>query len=357
MSDVSSNLGLPYIAPSQAQKHVTHNEALRVLDGAVQIGALSATVTAPPAATEGQRWLVPAGATGSWAGQFGKVAMWQDGGWTFLSPRTGWSAWVDDEAGNRVYHGGSWQPYGVASLQDVESLGIGMTAPGGTPLAAKLNDALLTARYVAESGTGDMVLRANKQAAGDDLGLALQVNYVTRALIGMFGSNALRLAVSADGSAFKDGLSVDNASGIVAQPNLPRFKASTNFDNFAALATWTKIAINTAQYNAQGCFNAATNRFVAPVDGTYLFGATLLFKQNASTTSRMQGRFVLNGSTEIPGSFGENSGTHVSDATLLTLQTLASLTGGDSVELQGYMRVADGYFAADHTTFWGFKVG
>lgn len=30
--DSSPNLQLPYIMPSQAQKHVTHNEALRTLD-------------------------------------------------------------------------------------------------------------------------------------------------------------------------------------------------------------------------------------------------------------------------------------------------------------------------------------
>jgi len=30
---------------------------------------------------------------------------------------------------------------------------------------------------------------------------------------------------------------------------------------------------------------------------------------------------------------------------------------GDTVELQGYFRVADGYFAADHTSFWGCKIG
>ncbi len=33
------------------------------------------------------------------------------------------------------------------------------------------------------------------------------------------------------------------------------------------------------------------------------------------------------------------------------------LTAGDTVELQGYFRVADGYFAADHTSFWGCKIG
>jgi hypothetical protein len=71
----------------------------------------------------------------------------------------------------------------------------------------------------------------------------------------------------------------------------------------------------------------------------------------------MNGRLVLNGSTEIKGGKGENSATHVSLATTLTLQTLMPLAAGDSVELQGYFRVADGYFAADHTTFWGCKVG
>ncbi|NOC83528.1 hypothetical protein GS620_08920 [Ruegeria sp. HKCCD6428] len=29
----------------------------------------------------------------------------------------------------------------------------------------------------------------------------------------------------------------------------------------------------------------------------------------------------------------------------------------ESLELQGYFRAADGYFAADHTSFWGAKVG
>jgi hypothetical protein len=71
----------------------------------------------------------------------------------------------------------------------------------------------------------------------------------------------------------------------------------------------------------------------------------------------MNGRLVLNGSTEIKGGKGEISATHVSLATTLTLQTLVVLSAGDTVELQGYFRAADGYFAADHTTFWGCKIG
>ena len=91
--------------------------------------------------------------------------------------------------------------------------------------------------------------------------------------------------------------------------------------------------------------------------GAYLFSATLLFKTNGSTSSRMRGRLVLNGSTEIRGSFGENSGAHVSEATALWLQTTVAPSAGNTVELQGYFRAADGYFAADHTSFWGVKIG
>ena len=50
------------------------------------------------------------------------------------------------------------------------------------------------------------------------------------------GTN-VNLAVFADGSTFFDGLSVDNATGIVDQLRLPRFKAYTNYDNYVGVGT------------------------------------------------------------------------------------------------------------------------
>ncbi|WP_246209683.1 hypothetical protein [Pikeienuella piscinae] len=105
----------------------------------------------------------------------------------------------------------------------------------------------------------------------------------------------------------------------------PRIKAYTNYDNYVGVGTWTKVAINNTDYNDQGAFDAGNNRFVAPADGTYLFGATLLYKVNASTSARMSGRMVMNGATEIRGSRGETSGAHVSEATALWLQTMVAL--------------------------------
>jgi hypothetical protein len=131
----------------------------------------------------------------------------------------------------------------------------------------------------------------------------------------------------------------------------------TNYDNYIGVGTWAKIGLNNTDDHNQGAFDAANNHFVAPVDGTYLFGATLLYMINASVTARMRGQLVLNGMTEIGASLGKISATHVSLDTAICRQTMVPLTADDTVELQGYFRAADGYFAADHTSFWGAKIG
>ncbi len=35
--DATENLNLPYILPAQAQKHVTHNEAIKAVDAEAEI--------------------------------------------------------------------------------------------------------------------------------------------------------------------------------------------------------------------------------------------------------------------------------------------------------------------------------
>ena len=59
MSDITTHLLLPYILASQAQKHVTHNEALRLLDAMVQLSVLDRDLTSPPASpADGDRHIV-----------------------------------------------------------------------------------------------------------------------------------------------------------------------------------------------------------------------------------------------------------------------------------------------------------
>jgi hypothetical protein len=113
MSDTTTHLGLPYLMAAQAQKHVTHNEALRLLDAMVQLAVLDRTRTAPPASpADGDRHLVASGATGLWAGWDLNVAFHVDGAWIRLVPRPGWLVWVADEGAFLVWSGSSWASVG-----------------------------------------------------------------------------------------------------------------------------------------------------------------------------------------------------------------------------------------------------
>lgn len=50
---------------AQAQNHVTYNEALRILDGIVQLSVKDRDLTVPPASpADGDRYIVGSGATG-----------------------------------------------------------------------------------------------------------------------------------------------------------------------------------------------------------------------------------------------------------------------------------------------------
>lgn len=116
MSDATTHLLLPYILAAQAQKHVTHNEALRILDGLVQLSVIDRDLTAPPgSAADGDRYIVASGATGDWAGWDLNVAFWSDGAWLRLPPRIGWRTWVEDEGLLLVWTGAAWDVVGEPS--------------------------------------------------------------------------------------------------------------------------------------------------------------------------------------------------------------------------------------------------
>lgn len=111
----TAQLDLPLVMPAQAQKHVTVNEALARLDAAAQLRVMSSLVQDPPAtALDGVSYLVPEGATGSWQGRAGQIAVWSNGGWSFLAPRAGWRAWDESIAAHQMFDGTGWVPDALA---------------------------------------------------------------------------------------------------------------------------------------------------------------------------------------------------------------------------------------------------
>lgn len=84
-------------------------ENFRKLDAVSQISVISRTVAAPPASpASGNRYIIPAGATGDWNGKTNQLAVFMDAAWVYYAPRRGW---VSDVAADNTmvkFDGSNW---------------------------------------------------------------------------------------------------------------------------------------------------------------------------------------------------------------------------------------------------------
>ena len=210
MSDTTTILNLPFILPAQAQKHVTHNEALKRLDVVTQLSVKSRSLSAPPLAQDGDRYIVADAASGDWAGKEGWIAHMDSGAWQFIAPGTGWRCWVEDENTLLASDGTGWSGL---SLGIVPELGIATSADAQNPLSVAGPGSLFT------NAGSDHRLTINKAAASDTASLIFQTGYSGRAEIGLSGDDRFRVKVSGDGATFADAIEIDNSTGHVSFPN------------------------------------------------------------------------------------------------------------------------------------------
>ena len=195
--------------PSQAQKHVTHNEAIRMLDALVQLSVLDRDLTMPPASPqEGDRYIVAEGGTGEWAGREGTIAARQDGVWMFFAPRTGWVAWVRDEGLLLVFDGTGW----VATAAGAPIFGVNASADETNRLTVAAAATLLS-----HEGAGHQ-LKINKLVPEDTASLLFQTDFSGRAEMGTAGSDDFQVKVSPDGTQWIEALVIDAATGSVRLP-------------------------------------------------------------------------------------------------------------------------------------------
>ena len=132
-SQTTATLDLPLIADGQASKHVTHNEALDQLDLLVQCSVRSRTETTEPSAHDGDLYILPPGKTGgSWSAMAdGALAGLVAGAWLEFAPRTGWTAFVEDDGEAVVFEAGGWR---VLASDRVARAGDDMTGPLSLPV-------------------------------------------------------------------------------------------------------------------------------------------------------------------------------------------------------------------------------
>ncbi len=212
--DQTPVLSLPYIAPSQAQKHVTHNEALRLLDILVQLAVISRTKAAPPGTpTTGDRYIVAAGGTGDWAGHDGKIAIRETTGWAFIAPVTGLVAYVTGDATLIVHNGTGWVPVPAnltpPDLQNLSGVGVNATPDTTNRLSVSAPATLFN-----HEGAGHQI-KINKAAAGDTASLLYQTGWGGRAEMGLVGNDNFSLKVGSDSGSWTTALIIDRETGHV----------------------------------------------------------------------------------------------------------------------------------------------
>ena len=210
MPQDSPNLALPYLAPAQAQKHVTHNEALAKLDTLVQLRVEDFDATQPPAApVAGQGHALGAGPTGAWAGQDDTLAVWDGTAWIFVTPRPGWRAWGIQPQELRIWDGAGWV-LPPARTDNLDHLGVNAAGDAVNRLAVQSAAVLLS-----HEGS-DHRLKVNKAVAGDTASLLFQTGFSGRAEMGIAGDDDWSIKVSDDGTSWTEAMRFAADTGLAS---------------------------------------------------------------------------------------------------------------------------------------------
>lgn len=327
--NTTPNLMLPLIAAAQAQKHVTHNEALSVLDALVQLSVKSRSLSVPPGdPVEGDRYIVGDLASAEWAGWEGSIAVFLAGGWLRMTPSPGWRGWIDDEGIIAVWNGAGWQVQ--EAFGEPAVFGINTSADTLNRLAVK-SDGILFSHDDVTPGTGSLRIAANKSAPGQTASLLFSSGWSGRAELGLAGSDNFTIKVSADGLNWTEAISIDPATAAVSFPasnfSLKVLTAEDTSGTSMPDVTYTTQIFNVTSRNDFGPSAWNGSLFTVPEDGTYDFGASLSVNGAPSATSAY---FYKNGALQV--GFSEISG--LSGQNTIASRAVMTLAAGDTISVR-----------------------
>lgn len=218
MSETTAHLALPFIMAAQAQKHVTMNEALRLLDGIVQLAVLDRDRTASPASpAEGARHIPATGATGGWAGWSGSIAYWIDGAWMRILPAPGWLAWIEAEAQLVVWTGSAWLPV-------VDAMGF-IAQAAAVAVAKEANGATTGMAVREETLTGLSGASVDSSIVIPNRAIVLGVS--ARTVTAVLGASSFDCGISGEPSKFGGSLGVAVGSSNIGVIGPTAFYADT----------------------------------------------------------------------------------------------------------------------------------
>lgn len=110
MPSTDPNLGLTYgWTLGESNWHTGMDANLKRLGAIVCLAVLDRGLATPPASpSDGDRYIIPSGATGVWLGKTGQIAVRVSGGWEYYVPSVGWLAYIIDEGVLAAYTSSGW---------------------------------------------------------------------------------------------------------------------------------------------------------------------------------------------------------------------------------------------------------
>lgn len=320
MTDTSPNLALPFILPAQAQKHVTHNEALHRLDALVQL-VVAGSATSPPAdPQEGESHWVLAPESGLWTGRAGKLAVFQDGAWVFITPKQGWSAVFLDTQRLKIFDEEDWMDQPLPEVGQFQQLGIAATADDYNRLLLSSPGSLFN------HAGGSHRLTINKSSTAETASLIFQSNWQGRAEMGLAGEDRFSLKVNGDVTGWRQALSI-SPEGYVRHDQRPLARASLSpamltpaagsFTGFDLLhLSGGDVALGSPLSSGNG------RPLVVPASGFYMLSLNVAALSTASHTLHVS----RNGSGDIV--------SHAGGAGISSSMAIAWLDAGDTLSLR-----------------------
>lgn len=115
MPSTDPNFGLSYAYTlGESGWHTGMDANLKKLGGLSHLMVKDRDLTTPPGSpANGDRYIIPSGATGVWAGRTNQVAVRVAAAWEYYVPAIGWIAYLEDEQKITVFKSGGWSA-GVA---------------------------------------------------------------------------------------------------------------------------------------------------------------------------------------------------------------------------------------------------
>ncbi|WP_159728403.1 hypothetical protein [Methylosinus sp. Ce-a6] len=228
--------------------------------------------------------------------------------------------------------------------------------------AADVNNALGVkgTAFLFDAETDHCRFTFNKTASANDVALTFQTGYSARALVGLLGDDNFTFKVSADGSSYKTGFTIDKSTGAVDHAQGAKFSAYLNFGQNYVAGAWRDLLFNNLRHNDQNAATIAANvlTFTAPTAGHYLFGLAATFETTGGAApTKMQVGLSVNGAAPNSDTIGTAGDAAITDQkTQVAATALLKLAASDTVAAKIFFTTNDGRVLASENSFWGARI-